>query len=121
MASRTISAATVPRIACRIQPVDPGVADTRAARPAQSSTEQRPEAFNRVDMNFAEAIAVLVAGELTGRMADGAMWVAPFGQSSVDVVLVGVDHRPRGDHLRDQGTDRDLFDVLEHPDHDLAG
>jgi hypothetical protein len=71
-------------------------------------------------MNFAEAVAVLVAGELTGRMADGAVGVAPFGQPGVDVVLVGVDLRPRGDRLLDQGTDRGLFDIREHPDHDLA-
>src|SRR3954462_1792552 len=45
---------------------------------AQPGPEQRPEAFDRVDMNFADAIAILVAGELTRRMADGAMGVAPF-------------------------------------------
>src|SRR4051794_3744736 len=88
---------------------------------AEPGPEQRPEAFDRVDMDLAEAIAVLVAGELTGRMADGAMRVAPFGQPRVDVVFVGVDHRPRGDRSLDQGTDRDLLDVLEHPDHDRAG
>src|SRR4051794_34263004 len=86
---------------------------------AQPGPEQRPEAFDRVDMDFAEAIAVLVTGELARRMADGAMGVAPFGQSSVDVVLVGVDLRPRGNRVLDQGTDRGLFDVPEHPDHDL--
>lgn len=71
-------------------------------------------------MDFAESIAVLVAGELTGRMANGAMRVAPCRQPSVDVVLIGVDDRPQGNRLLDQGTDRGLFDIREHPDHDVA-
>src|SRR5258708_7172941 len=55
---------------------------------AQPGPEQRPEAFDRVDMDFAESIAVLVAGELTGRMADGAVRLAPCGQPSVAVAFV---------------------------------
>src|SRR3954464_2245660 len=78
---------------------------------AKPGPEQRPEAFDRVDMDFAETIAILVAGELTGRRADRAMRVAPFGQSSVDVVLVGVDLRPRGDRVLDQRTNRGLLHV----------
>jgi hypothetical protein len=47
------------------------------------------------------------------------MTVAPLLQPTVDVVLVGVDQAPLGDRLLDQGADRDLSDVLQHPDHDL--
>ena len=38
----------------------------------------------------------------------------------VDVALVGVDQRPRGDRPPDQGADRRLLDVGQHPDDDLA-
>src|SRR3954467_2961516 len=53
-------------------------------------------------------------------MADGVMRVAPSGQPGRDVILVGIDHRPLGDRLPDQGADRHLLDVGQHPDDDLA-
>ena len=32
-----------------------------------------------------------------------------------------IDHAPLADRRSDQGPDRDLLDVGQHPDHDLAG
>src|ERR1700692_2597931 len=72
-------------------------------------------------MDLAEAVPVFVTGEFTGRMTDRTVRVAPLGQPSVDVVLVGVDHRPRCDRLLDQRADRLLLDVRQHPDHHLPG
>src|SRR5664279_2232254 len=72
-------------------------------------------------MNLAEPIPVLVPGELAGRMTDGAVGEAPCGQPCVDVVLVGVDHCPRGDRRLDQRADRLLLHVGQHPDEHLAG
>src|SRR5512142_3343032 len=71
-------------------------------------------------MHLAETVAVVVPGELPGRMADGGVHVAPFGQPGIDVVLVGVDRRPRSDRPLDQWADRPLLDVRQHPDGDLA-
>ena len=82
--------------------------------------KQRPEPFERVDVDLAEAVAVLVAGVLALRMTDRLVSIAPLLQPAVDVVLVGVDQRPRGDRRLDQRADRRLLDVLQHPDHDLA-
>src|SRR4051812_44883996 len=87
---------------------------------AEPRSQQRPEPLQRVDMHLAEPIAVVVPGELARRMADGAVCVAPLRQPGVDVVLVGVDGRPRGDRPLDQRADRHLLDVGQHPDDDLA-
>src|SRR5450631_3078187 len=48
----------------------------------QPRAEQRPETLDGVDMDFAETIAVLVAGELPGRVTDRSTAVPPLGQSS---------------------------------------
>src|SRR3954468_5894997 len=54
-------------------------------------------------------------------MADRPMGIAPLGEPMIDVVLVGVDHRPGDDDLLDQRADRLLLDVGQHVDDDLAG
>src|ERR1700722_3026772 len=72
-------------------------------------------------MDFAETVAVLVAGELPGGMTDCSMAVAPFGQTSINIVFISVDNCTKSDRGPDQGGDCDLFDVLEHPDHDRTG
>ena len=64
---------------------------------SEPRTQQGPEAFQRVDMDFAEAVPILIAGVLTARMADRLVSVAPALQTSVDVALVGVDEGARGD------------------------
>src|SRR3954465_7085564 len=71
-------------------------------------------------MDLTEAVAVVVPGVLARRVADRLVAVAPLLQPAVDVELVGVDHAPLGDRLLDQGADRRLLDVLQHPDHDRA-
>src|SRR4051794_24862151 len=83
-------------------------------------TQQRPEPLQRVDMHLAEPVTVIIAGELARRVADRLVVVAPVVQTAVDVRLIGVNHTPPGDRLLDQGADRHLLDVLQHPDHDLT-
>ena len=84
-------------------------------------SEQRPEAFQGEDMDLAGPITIVVAGELAGRVTDGVMDGAPFRQPSVDVIFICVNYRNLGNHLSDQGPDRRLLDILQHPDDDLAG
>src|SRR3954453_18630377 len=91
-----------------------------AAVGAEPRTQQRPEPFERVDMHLTEPIPVVIPGVLPRRMTDRLVPVAPFLQPAVDVVLVGVNRTPLGDRPLDQGADRHLLDVLQHPDHDLA-
>ena len=87
----------------------------------EPGAEQRPEPFERVNMHLAEAVPVVIPGVLARRMTDRAVDLAPFGQPMVAVVLVDVDDAARGDHRRDQGADRLLLHIGQHPDHDLAG
>src|SRR4051794_23083475 len=56
---------------------------------AEPAPQQRPEAFERVDVHLAEPVPVVIPGELPGGMADGPVRVAPLRQPGVDVVLVG--------------------------------
>jgi hypothetical protein len=59
-----------------------------AVRP-QPGAQQGPEAFDRVDVNLVEAVAVFIAGILPSTVADGLVLVAPLRQATVDVVFVG--------------------------------
>jgi hypothetical protein len=86
----------------------------------QPRTQQRPGPLQGVDMHLAEAVTVVVAGELPRRVADRLMIVAPVVQTAVDILLIGVNHTPLGDRPLDQGADRHLLDLLQHPDHDRA-
>src|SRR5262249_28631084 len=86
---------------------------------AEPTPQQRPEPLQRVDVHLAEPVAVIIPGELTGGMTDGLVSITPSRQPGVDVVLVGVNHRARGDRPLDQRADGLLFDVRQHPDGDL--
>ena len=83
----------------------------------QPGAQERPAALHRVDVNFVEAIAVLAA-----TVVDGAVFVAPFGQAAIDIVLVGIDRVIGGDGGFNEWADSDLFHVREHAhdDHSLA-
>src|SRR5512135_1309970 len=72
-------------------------------------------------MNFTETIPVLIPRELPRRMAHRAMAVPPFRQLAVDIIFIGIDHSPFINRPSQQGRDRRLFDVRQHPDHDLTG
>src|SRR5262249_51058027 len=86
----------------------------------EPTPQQRPEPFEGVDVDLAEPVPVVIPGELTRRVADGAVRVAPLRQPGVDVVLIREHRRTRDDGLADQRADRLLLDVGQHPDDDLA-
>src|SRR5690242_14402001 len=83
-------------------------------RCGEPGAQERPEALGRVDVNLAEAVAVVVARVLASGVADGLVAVAPLFQAGVDAVLVGVDEGARGDRRLDDGPDRRLLHVGEH-------
>jgi len=87
----------------------------------QPRAEQRPEPLDGVDMDFAETITVLVAGELPGGMTDRSMTVSPLGQSSIDIIFISIQKSSRSDRGADQRGDRDLLHVLQHPNHHRPG
>ena len=86
----------------------------------QPTPQQGPEPFPRIDVDFAEAVPVVISGVLTRSMAHRLAAVAPFLQAAVDVLFVNVNQRSLGDRPLDERADRQLFHVLQHPKHDLA-
>ena len=62
-----------------------------AAVRAQPGAQQRPEPFQGIDVNFTEAVAILVAGVFAAAMADRSVLVAPGRQAGIDRIFVRVD------------------------------
>src|SRR3954454_4734600 len=91
-----------------------------AAVRAEPGAQQRPQALGGVDVDLAEAVAVLVARVLAPGVAHGLVPVAPLLQAPVDVVLVGVHQGAPRDRRLDHRPDRPLPDVGEHTEDDLA-
>ena len=87
---------------------------------SQPRPQQGPETFHRVDVNFMKAIAVVVASILLLPVIDREVFVTPFLQSRVDVVLVGIDRGVQGNRGFEKRCDRCLLNVLQHVEHDLA-
>jgi hypothetical protein len=87
------------------------------ARPA---SQQGPEAFHRVNMNFTKAIAIIISGILAGGVIHALVFVAPFTQPVVNGVLIGIDQCPwcyGGFYQRFNGY---LPNIGKHSDHDLS-
>src|SRR4051812_44215436 len=80
----------------------------------QPGAQQRPDPLHGVDVDLAEAVAVVIPSVLAPRVADGFVPVAPLLQARVDVVLVGVDQGACGDGGLDDRLDRDLLDIGQH-------
>jgi hypothetical protein len=86
----------------------------------EPGAQQGPDALHRVDVDLAEAVAVLVARVLAPGVAHGLVPVAPLLQARVDAVLVGVHQGAPRDRRLDLRPDRPLLDVGEHTEDDLA-
>ncbi len=81
---------------------------------AQPGAQQGPDALHGVDVDLAEAVAILVAGVLAAPVADRLVPIAPGRQAGVDVVLVGVDAGALGDGGLDDRLDRLLLHIGQH-------
>src|SRR3954452_3238248 len=86
----------------------------------QPGSQQRPEAFDGVDVDLAEPIAILVPSVFASTMTDGLVAVAKTRKPGVDAILVSIDVRAFGDGLLDDRVDGRLLDIGQHPDHDLT-
>src|SRR3954451_20145788 len=76
--------------------------------------------FHCIDVDFVETIAVLVTRIFASAVADGLVLIAPYRQTSVDAVLVGINHRAFDDHSLNDRFDRFLLHIGQHPENDLA-
>src|SRR5437763_15622849 len=82
---------------------------------AQPGSEQGPEAFHGVDVDLMEAVAVVIPSVFAFAVTDGLVLISPFGQTGVDVILLGMDPGASGDQFRDDGLDGSLLNIGEHP------
>lgn len=87
---------------------------------AQPGTEQGPKAFDRVDVYFGHTVAIVVASVFALAVIHGDMLESPMGQLAVDVVFVGVQLGSWLNELADERLDRDLLNILQHPQQNLA-
>jgi hypothetical protein len=60
----------------------------------QPRSEQRPEAFHGVDMNFAKPLPMVIAGLFASTVTHAFLLVAPLLQAAVDIVLLRIDLVP---------------------------
>ena len=86
---------------------------------AQPRAQQRPEPFERVDMDFMEAIAIGIARIFALGVIDSFMAVTPLRQTIVDIILIGVDQTAELDRLCDDGLDGRLLNIGKHLDGDV--
>jgi hypothetical protein len=86
---------------------------------SQPGAEQRPEAFDGVDVSFAKTITILIASIPPLVMTDRLMLKASVGGFGIDLVFISHDRRLRRDCIGDQQFDRVLFDIRKHADGDL--
>src|SRR4051812_30977748 len=91
-----------------------------AAGRTQPGAEQRPEALQGIDVNFAETVAIVIAGILTPGMADRVVTIAPVFQAGIDIVFISIDQRARADSLCDDRLDGRLLNVGQHVENDFA-
>ena len=83
-------------------------------------SEKRPEALHRIDVNFADAVAVSITSVFSLAVIDRLVALAPFGQTTVNVVFIGHHLRPRQDRFGDDGLDRLLLNIWQHPENNFT-
>ena len=86
----------------------------------QPGAEQRPEALQGIDVDFAEPVAIVIAGILAPAMADRFVTIAPVFQAGIDIVFISIDQRTRADSLCDDRLDGRLLNVGQHPEDNFA-
>jgi hypothetical protein len=80
----------------------------------QPGAEQGPRPLHRVDVDLAEAVAVLISRIFTAAVTNRLVLIAPGLQAGVDAVLVGVDERAFGNCGLEDWLDRPLLHVGQH-------
>jgi len=83
---------------------------------AEPRTQQRPEPFHGIDMDFMKPIAIFITSILTGRVIDALMSIAPLGQAVIDVILIGVDQATGRNSLNNHRFDGHLLHIGQHTD-----
>lgn len=71
-------------------------------------------------MDFAEPVAIVIAGILAPGMADRFVTIASVFQAGIDIVFISIDQRTRADRLCDDRLDGRLLNVGQHPEDNFA-
>src|SRR5512139_3171370 len=87
---------------------------------AQPRTQQRPKAFQGVDMDLMETVTILITGVFSLAVAHALAHRPPLRQRSINHILVRIDHRTGFDRLLDERSDGFLLHILQHDDPDFA-
>src|SRR5215813_504591 len=87
---------------------------------AQPTPQERPKAFHRVDVHFAHAVAIVIAGKLASPVVDTLMAVTPGLQTGINAVRICIHPCPWHDGVFDQGLDRLLLHVGQEIDDHLT-
>src|SRR3954451_11378454 len=90
-----------------------------AAMRPKPGAKQGPATFHGVDVDLVEAVTVLVARIFAAAVTDGLVLIAPHRQTSVNAVLVGVDHRAFDNPGFNDRLDRFLLYIGQHPENNL--
>src|SRR5262249_38557398 len=84
------------------------------------TAQERPEPFHRMHMHFTQAVAIVIACELTPSMVDMLMTVAPGWQTGIHAVRISLHQCAWINGVFDQRLDGLLLHVREQMDHDLT-
>lgn len=87
---------------------------------AQPGTQQRPKAFQGVDMDLMETVTVLVTGAFSPAVTHALPHVPPLRQGRINPLLIRIDHRAGFDRGLDERSDGWLLHVLQQDDPDRA-
>ena len=71
-------------------------------------------------MDFAKAITIVIAGELSPSMIHTLMAVSPALQTGINALLVGIHQCAWNDGVFDEGLDRLLLHIGQEMDHHLT-
>jgi hypothetical protein len=72
---------------------------------AQPTPQERPKAFHRVDVHFAQAVAIVSAGQLASPVVATLMAVTPRLQTGINAVRIGIHPCPWHAGVFDDGLD----------------
>ncbi len=87
---------------------------------AQPRTQERPQAFDRIDMDFVKAIAIFISGIFPLTVIDCLVAIAPLDEPPIDRLFIRVDHRLGHYRLCDDRCNGLLLDILQHLQYNRA-
>ena len=87
---------------------------------SQPTTQQRPETFQGIDVNFVKPITIFISGIFTVGVIDCFVVIAPLCQASINVVLIGINECAWLDGLLNKRLNGGLLDIFKHMDDYLS-